>query len=70
MYISLKYVILYVGAGVATGWFSKGDRTVCFVGVGIVALIGASFSISYAILSAIEFGVGLGLASMLRKNRE
>lgn len=70
MYISLKYVILYVGAGVATGWFSKGDRTACLVGAGIAALIGASFGISYAILSAIEFGVGLGLASMFRKNRE
>lgn len=70
MFISMKYVILYVGAGVATGWFSKGNRTACLVGAGIAAFIGASFGISYAILSAIEFGVGLWLASMLRKNSE
>lgn len=70
MYISMKYVIMYVGAGAATGWLSKGDRTACLIGVGIAALIGASFSISYAILSAIEFGVGIGLASILRENKE
>ena len=70
MYISMKYVILYVGAGVATGWFSKGDRTACLVGVGVASLIGASFGISYALVSAIEFGVGLGLVAMLRKSKE
>ena len=70
MYISLKYVILYVGAGAATGWFSKGDLKTCLVGVGIAALIGASFSISYAVVSAIEFGIGIGLASMVRTNIE
>ncbi len=70
MYISMKYVILYVGAGAATGWFSKGDRTASLVGLGVAALIGASFGTSYALISAIEFGIGLGLAAMIRKNKE
>ncbi len=70
MYISMKYVILYVGAGAATGWFSKGDRTASLVGLGVAALIGASFGIFYALISASEFGIGLGLAAMIRKNKE
>jgi hypothetical protein len=70
MFISMKYVILYVGAGAATGWFSKGDRTASLIGLGIAALLGASFGISYALISAIEFGIGLGLAAMLRKKQE
>lgn len=70
MYISMKYVILYVGAGAATGWFSKGDRTASLIGLGVAALIGASFGISYAPISAIEFGIGLGLAALLRKRKE
>ncbi|QWD65936.1 hypothetical protein [Polynucleobacter sp. MWH-Aus1W21] len=70
MYISMKYVVLYVGAGAATGWFSKGDRTASLIGLGVAALIGASFGISYAVVSAIEFGIGLGLATMLRKKQE
>lgn len=70
MYISMKYVILYVGAGAATGWFSKGDRTASLIGLGVAALIGASFEISYALISAIEFGIGLGLAALLRKRKE
>lgn len=69
MYISLKYVILYVGAGTVTGLLSKGDRTANLIGLGVAALIGASFGISYAILSAIEFGIGLGLAAMFQKNK-
>ncbi len=70
MYISMKYVVLYVGAGAVTGWFSKGDRTASLIGLGVAALIGASFGISYALVSAIEFGIGLGLATMLRKKQE
>ena len=68
MYISMKYVILYVGAGAATGWFAKGDRTASLIGLGVAALIGASFGISYALISAIEFGIGLGVATLLRKS--
>ena len=67
MYISTKYVILYVEAGVATGWFSRGDRTASLIGLGVAALIGASFGISYALVSAIEFGIGLGLARMFQR---
>jgi hypothetical protein len=70
MFISMKYVILYVGAGTATGWFSKGDRTASLIGLGIAALLGTSFGISYALISAIEFGIGLGLARMLLKKQE
>jgi hypothetical protein len=70
MFISMKYVVLYVGAGTATGWLSKGDPTASLIGLGVAALIGASFGISYAFVSAIEFGIGLGLATLLRKWRE
>jgi hypothetical protein len=70
VYISGKYIILYVGAGVATGYVSKGDRNVALIGLGISALIGASFGISYALISAIEFGIGLALSSMFIKRNE
>lgn len=69
MYISMKYVVLYVGAGAATGWLTKGDRTASLIGLGISALIGASFDVSYAVISAIEFGIGLGLVKMLWKDK-
>jgi hypothetical protein len=69
MYISMKYIVLYVGAGVATGWLSKGDRTASLVGICIAGLIGFSFGISYAVLSAVEFIVGLGIARMLNKDK-
>jgi hypothetical protein len=69
MYISMKYIVLYVGAGVATGWLSKGNRTTSLFGVCIAGLIGFSFGISYAILSAVEFAVGLGIAQMLNKDK-
>lgn len=67
MYVSVKYIILYVGAGVATGILSKGDKNAAFIGVGISALVGASFGLSYAFLSALEFGIGLALAKMIVK---
>lgn len=70
MFISMKYVILYVGAGAITGWLSKGDKTVAYIGLGIAALIGMSFGISYAVLSAIEFGIGLGVVALLQKNKQ
>lgn len=65
MYISGKYLILYVGAGVATGLFAKGNKNTYLLGLGTSALIGSSFGISYAFLSALEFGIGLVIASML-----
>ena len=64
MYLSGKFIILYVGAGVAIGYVSKGGRNAALVGLGVSALIGSSFSISYALISALEFAIGLGLASM------
>ena len=67
MYISFKYIILYVGAGVATGILSKGDKNAALIGLGVSALVGASFGLSYALLSAIEFGIGLTLARLLSK---
>lgn len=70
MYLSGKYIILYVGAGVATGYISKGDRNAALIGLGISALIGASFGVSYALISALEFAIGLGLASMLIKKQD
>ncbi len=70
MYLSGKYIILYVGAGVVTGYVSKGDRNAALIGLGISALIGASFGISYALISALEYAIGLGLASMLIKKQD
>lgn len=67
MYVSGKYIILYVGAGVATGILSKGDKNAALIGLGASALVGASFGLSYALLSAIEFGIGLALARLLSK---
>jgi hypothetical protein len=69
MYISMKYVILYVAAGAITGWLSKGDKTVAYIGLGVSALIGMSFGFSYAFLSAIEFGIGLAIASLLNQSK-
>lgn len=70
MYISLKYLILYCGAGLATGYFSKGDKTALLVGMGIAALLGTSFGVSYAIVSGIEFAVGFGVAVVLRGDKK
>jgi hypothetical protein len=64
MYLSLKYVILYTGAGLATGYLSKGDKTAALVGMGLAALAGSDFGVSYAILSLVEFGAGFGLSLM------
>jgi len=65
MFISGKYIILYVGAGVATGLLSKSDRNTSLLGLGISALIGSSFGVGYAFLSSLEFGIGLVIASVL-----
>lgn len=70
MYISMKYVILYVGAGAITGWLSRGNLTIGLIGVVFAALAGSSFGLPYAILGAIEFGVGLWLSSIFQKNEQ
>lgn len=69
MFLSAKYVILYTGAGLATGYISKGDKAVGLIGLGLAAMAGYSFGMSYAIVSAIEFGVGLGIAAIIRGNK-
>ena len=69
MYFSAKYVILYTGAGLAFGYISEGDKKVGLIGLGLAALAGYSFGTDYAIVSAIEFGVGLGIAALIRSSR-
>jgi hypothetical protein len=70
MILSAKYIILYTGAGLATGFVAKRDKTAMLVGMGIAAMIGASFGINYAILSAIEFAVGFEIAVMLQRDNK
>lgn len=70
MFLSAKYVLLYTGAGLATGFITKGDKAAVLVGMGIAALAGASFGLNYAIVSAIEFAVGFGIAVMLQGNKK
>jgi hypothetical protein len=70
MILSAKYILLYTGAGLVTGFIAKRNKTALLVGMGIAALIGASFSVSYAILSAIEFAVGFGITVMLQRNNK
>lgn len=70
MFLSAKYVLLYTGAGLVTGFVSKGDKAAVLVGMGIAALVGASFGLSYAIVSAIEFGVGFGVSLMFQSNKK
>ena len=70
MFLSAKYIVLYCGAGLATGFVSKGNKTAALVGMGIAALIGSRFGLSYAIISAIEFAVGFGIALMFQPNNK
>ena len=70
MILSAKYIIIYTGAGLVTGFIAKKDKTALLVGMGIAAMIGASFNISYAILSAIEFAVGFGIAAMVQRDKK
>ncbi len=67
MYISLKYVIFYTCVGGVAGFIGEGDKRVAGVGVILAAMMGYSFGIDYAILSAIEFSVGFALGSILKK---
>lgn len=70
MYITAKYVLLYTGAGIATGYLTEGDKSAALMGLGIAAIFGYSFGLDYAIVSAIEFGVGLTLAAFFRGNKK
>jgi hypothetical protein len=69
MFLSAKYVVLYAGAGMVTGFVSKGNKTAMWVGMGIAALVGASFGLGYAAVSAIEFTVGFGVSLMFQSNK-
>ncbi|UUZ67289.1 hypothetical protein LP416_21115 [Polaromonas sp. P2-4] len=62
-------MILYTGAGIATGYLTEGDKSAALMGLGIAAIFGYSFGFDYAIVSAIEFGVGLALAAVFRGNK-
>lgn len=68
MVLDFKYVILYVGAGVAARLMTKGDKTSLLIGLGVSAIFGSSFGFFYAIISAIEFWVGFAVASVFHKN--
>jgi hypothetical protein len=70
MYISLKYVIFYTCVGGVVGYFSDGEKKVGIAGAVLSALMGASFGVGYAVLSAIEFGVGFYLGSALQDKNE
>ena len=70
MYISGKYLILYVSAGLIVGLTTKNHKKISLIGIGISALIGASFNIAYAFISAIEFAIGLGLAKLFFKKED
>lgn len=70
MYISLKYVFLYVLAGGATALIFQMDRRAGAVGVIVSVILGSRFGGAYAILSAIEFMAGFGLVVWLSKKSE
>jgi uncharacterized membrane protein (UPF0136 family) len=67
MYISLKYVIFYTCVGGIVGYFADGDKRVAIAGAILSALMGATFGIEYAIISAVEFGVGFFLGSIFKQ---
>lgn len=67
MFISMKYVIFYTSVGGIVGYIADGDKNVAIAGAILSALLGASFGIEYAILSAIEFGAGFFLGSIFKK---
>lgn len=67
MVLSIKYIILYTGAGFATGYFSHGNKSIGVIGACVAFLLGCSFGISYGAISAVEFGIGLGAAALIRK---
>lgn len=66
----IQYIILYIGSGADSCRFSKEDRTPSLIWLGVGAIIVAYIGISYALVSAIEFGMGIGLTAMLWKSKE
>ena len=69
MFLSAKYLLLYTGAELFTGFATKGAKGVVLIGMAIAALIGANFGLHYAIISAIEFGVGFAVALLFQNNK-
>ncbi len=67
MFISMKYVIFYTSVGGVVGYFAEGEKNVAIAGAILSAMMGATFGFEYAILSAIEFGVGFFIGSILKK---
>ena len=66
MYISLTYVAFFTCTGGVVGYIAEGDKRVLAISAGLAAMMGYSFGIDYAILSAIEFGVGFAVGSILK----
>ena len=70
MFISLKYVIFYTCVGVGVGYIADGDKRVAIAGAILSAMMGISFGFNYAILTAIEFGVGFFIGSVLKEKNK
>jgi uncharacterized membrane protein (UPF0136 family) len=70
MFISIKYVIFYTCVGGVVGYFADGDKKVAIAGAILSALMGSTFGVEYAILSAIEFGIGFFIGSTFKKKED
>ena len=69
MYISLKYVAFYTCTGGVVGYLADGDKRVAAIGLVLAAMMGYSFGLDYAILSAAEFGGGFFVGSILKTKK-
>lgn len=70
MIISLKYVVFYTCTGGVVGYIAEGDKRVAAIGAALAAMLGYSFGFDYAILSAIEFGAGFAVGTILKNKNE
>lgn len=70
MFISLKYVIFYTCVGVGVGYIADGDKRVAIAGAILSAMMGMTFGFNYAILTAIEFGVGFFIGSVMKEKNK
>jgi hypothetical protein len=70
MFISLKYVIFYTCVGIGVGYIADGDKRVAIAGAILSAMVGMTFGFSYAILTAVEFGVGFFIGSVLKEKNK
>jgi hypothetical protein len=70
MFISLKYVIFYTCVGVGVGYIADGDKRVATAGAILSAMMGMTFGFNYAILTAVEFGVGFFIGSVLKEKNK